>query len=56
MNDAEIAFNLFYILLMFGLIYPPQEFCSAGNERLKFQGFSLTCFDLFRAYDRKFIL
>lgn len=31
MSEAEIAFNLLYLLLLFGLIYPPQEFCSAGT-------------------------
>lgn len=31
MLEGEIAFNLFYVLILFGLIYPPQEFCSAGQ-------------------------
>lgn len=30
MNEGEIAFNFLYILLLFGLIYPPQEFFAAG--------------------------
>lgn len=56
MNEgSEIAFNLVYLLLLFGLIYPPQEFCSAGkvnncdNENLLRHQF------FFRIYDRKFI-
>lgn len=32
MSEGEIAFNLLYLLLLFGLIYPPQEFCSAGKR------------------------
>lgn len=31
MNEAEVAFNLLYLLILFGLIYPPQEFRSAGK-------------------------
>lgn len=31
MSEGEIMFNLLYLLLMFGLLYPPQEFCSAGK-------------------------
>jgi hypothetical protein len=30
MSEGEIGFNLLYLLLLFGLIYPPQEFVSAG--------------------------
>lgn len=32
MSEEEVAFNLLYLLLLFGLIYPPQEFCSAGED------------------------
>lgn len=32
MNEGEIAFNLVYLLILFGLIYPPQEFRSAGQK------------------------
>lgn len=31
-EGGEIAFNLMYLLLLFGLIYPPQEFSSAGTN------------------------
>lgn len=37
MSDEEVAFNFLYLLLLFGLIYPPQEFCSAGKIRVKHQ-------------------
>lgn len=31
MDEAEIAFNILYLILLFGLIYPPQEFDSSGK-------------------------
>lgn len=30
MSEEEVAFNLFYLVILFGVIYPPQEFVSAG--------------------------
>lgn len=31
MSEGEVIFNLLYLLFMFGLLYPPQEFISAGK-------------------------
>jgi hypothetical protein len=30
MSEEEIFFNLLFIVLLFGVIYPPKEFESAG--------------------------